>query len=155
MNGDATLPCGSAPPACYSPLQYRYLSSSGSLLERVGLILQSSCTNNQLSTKPIYNGPFTVKASNPNAPFHGLEFNAAGRKFNLNGTTSSYCPDVVLQQGGVCPPGNRTVFYGGGMNVMVPGGQIYVSLKLEQAHLVRCWYSIAQEKRIALTDHPF
>ncbi|KAJ5584720.1 uncharacterized protein N7459_004520 [Penicillium hispanicum] len=84
------------------------------------------------------NPPFTVMSIRSASPIHYLQMNAAGQKFWLGGSTSSYCPTNV---GAGCPPGNQTVFAPGGnaMDVEVPGGQqVYVdpsgALSFTQAH---------------------
>jgi hypothetical protein len=57
------------------------------------------------------NPPFSVMAIRSASPIHYSQMNAAGQKFYLGGTTSSYCPDL---EGITCPPGNQTVIAGGG-----------------------------------------
>ncbi|KAJ5724563.1 hypothetical protein N7493_006291 [Penicillium malachiteum] len=81
---------------------------------------------------------FGVMAVRSGSPIHYAQMNAAGQKFWLGGSTSSYCPSI---DGIVCPPGNQTVFASGGnaMDVEVPGGQqVYVdptgALSFTQAH---------------------
>ncbi|KAF7506406.1 hypothetical protein GJ744_011760 [Endocarpon pusillum] len=63
---------------------------------------------------------FTVIAAHSGSPIHLLPMVAGGLGFQVGGGTSSYCPTVV---GASCPPGNETVFVGGSISVMVPGGQ--------------------------------
>lgn len=63
---------------------------------------------------------YTVIAARSGSPIHLLPMEAGGLGFHLGGGTSSYCPQVV---GPSCPPGNQTVFVGGSISVMVPGGQ--------------------------------
>jgi hypothetical protein len=63
---------------------------------------------------------YTVKASKPGSPIDNLSVNAGGLGFHLGGGTSSYCPTQV---GSACPPGDQTVFVGGSISVLVPGGQ--------------------------------
>ncbi len=63
---------------------------------------------------------FNVVAGNPGSPIHLLSMEAGGYGFQLGGGTSSYCPSFVNPS---CPPGNETVFVGGSISVLVPGGQ--------------------------------
>lgn len=75
----------------------------------------TSCAPTTVPTKA-----FTVVAANSGSPIHLLPMQAGGLGFQLGGGTSSYCPSSV---GPSCPPGNETVFSGGSISVMVPGGQ--------------------------------
>ena len=61
------------------------------------------------------NPPFSVMAIRSGSTIHYRQMNAAGLKFWLGGSTSSYCPITV---GSNCPPGNQTVFTTNG-NAMV------------------------------------
>jgi hypothetical protein len=63
---------------------------------------------------------YTVTAAAPGLPIDHLPMNAVGRGFRLGGNASTYCPTSV---GASCPPGNETVFAGGSISVLVPGGQ--------------------------------
>jgi hypothetical protein len=63
---------------------------------------------------------YTVIAARSGSPIHLLPMEAGGLGFHLGGGTGSYCPQSV---GASCPPGNQTVFVGGSISVLVPGGQ--------------------------------
>ncbi|GAB1320865.1 Carbohydrate-binding module family 52 protein [Madurella fahalii] len=107
--------------ACYSKFMYK-------------------CENNVLTLLPPVETPFTLTVSNPTLPIHGKPITAGGLHWNIDGETSSYCPDQV---GDACPPGDITAIVAGGggasMNVMVPGGQRayldpYWNMAYTQAH---------------------
>lgn len=57
------------------------------------------------------NPPFSVMAVRSGSPIHYSQLNAAGQKFWLGGSTSSYCPSEIVQN---CPPGNQTILAPGG-----------------------------------------
>ncbi|RHZ56587.1 IgE-binding protein [Aspergillus thermomutatus] len=84
------------------------------------------------------NGPFQVMSIRSGSPIQYLGMTASGNSFWLGGETTTYCPDVVKQQGG-CPDGTQTVLYTNALDVSVPGGQqIYVdpsgAVKFTTAH---------------------
>src|SRR5438309_7217048 len=68
---------------------------------------------------------FTAIAARSASPIHLQSINAAGLKFWIGKSTSSYCPSEVVPD---CPAGTDTVFAGGdgtlSMDVEVPGGQL-------------------------------
>ncbi|EED19212.1 IgE-binding protein [Talaromyces stipitatus ATCC 10500] len=86
--------------------------------------------------KPDAAGPFSLMALRSASPLHFQPINAAGQKFWVGGSTSSYCPSNIDP----CPPGTQTVFANtNGLDVEVPGGQaVYVdpsgALSFTQAH---------------------
>jgi hypothetical protein len=74
---------------------------------------------------PDANPPFTVTAVRSASPIQYLQLNAAGQKFWLGGSTSSYCPTEVVPK---CPPGNQTVLAPGG-NALVRNTTCITSLR--------------------------
>ncbi|KAJ5280599.1 hypothetical protein N7478_005971 [Penicillium angulare] len=109
------------------------------VIASIALPLLAAAAPAPAPTAPASNPPnFGVMAIHSGSPIHYAQMNAAGQKFWLGGSTSSYCPSV---DGIVCPSGNQTVFAAGGnaMDVEVPGGQqVYVdptgALSFTQAH---------------------
>lgn len=85
-----------------------------------------TCANNRVLTLlPPVKTAFSLVVSNPTVPaVHGQPITAGGLRWNIGGTTASYCPSQV---GSACPPGTITSMVAGegrvSMNVMVPGGQ--------------------------------
>ncbi|EAW08989.1 IgE-binding protein [Aspergillus clavatus NRRL 1] len=84
------------------------------------------------------NGPFQVTALRSSSPIHFLGMTASGNSFWLGGETTTYCPDIVKENGG-CPDGTQTVLFTNALDVLVPGGQqIYVApsgaVKFTTAH---------------------
>ncbi|KAJ5925467.1 hypothetical protein N7454_008106 [Penicillium verhagenii] len=77
---------------------------------------------------------FSVMSIRSASPIHYMQMNAAGQKFYLGGSTSSYCPGV---EGMVCPLATRPSSLQA--DTEVPGGQqVYVdatgALSFTQAH---------------------
>lgn len=100
------------------------------------------CNSGTLSQLPLLEqgSKFTLTAWNPASPsVHGKAIANSGRHWWVGGETSSYCPDIVKDQG-ACPPGTVTAMaYSGGMNTLVPGGQGYYlnanwNVEVTQAH---------------------
>ena len=90
------------------------------------------------SQAPAANPSFGVVAIRSGSGIQYASLNAAGQKFYLGGTTTSYCPSETVQ---TCPPGDQTIIAPGGnaLDVEVPGGQqIYVdptgAVSFTQAH---------------------
>ncbi|RMZ86087.1 hypothetical protein DV737_g100, partial [Chaetothyriales sp. CBS 132003] len=86
----------------------------------------TSTTSSTSSSAPVVapTAPYGVIAARSGSPIHLLPLNAAGFSFHLGGSTASYCPTSVTEQGGVCPPGNVTVLLGTcSLDDEVPGGQ--------------------------------
>ncbi len=76
----------------------------------------TSCTPLTTPTKA-----YTITASAPSTAIDQLPLQAGSLGFHLGGAPSSYCPSSV---GPSCPPPtNSTVFVGGSISVLVPGGQ--------------------------------
>ncbi|KAF1344293.1 carbohydrate binding-domain-containing protein [Delphinella strobiligena] len=103
INGESSKECGSA---CYSEYQY-------------------TCTDNALATLPPANGPFTLTASNPTAPFHGQSIQASNMHFLIGiPGPNTYCPAPVVPIE-VCEAlaGTNTSLTTTSLAVAVPGGQ--------------------------------
>ncbi|KAF2094107.1 hypothetical protein NA57DRAFT_80526 [Rhizodiscina lignyota] len=118
IDGTATQPCGT-PYGCYNPGQL-------------------SCDNGTLTSKPVESTPYTLVVRG--GQFDGRVINACSQAFYIRDLPCTYCPDVVPQQGGVCPDTNQTVLSDGdGLYVEVPGGQLFYvntngALGYTQAH---------------------
>jgi len=113
--GQPTQLCGRD---CYSPYQY-------------------SCNNDMLQQLPVYNGPVSLTAVRPGAPFNNAYIQAGGLHFYLNAEPSTYCPSSVPQE--ACATTDATIFAGSSLAVIVPGGQaLYIqndgALAFTQAH---------------------
>lgn len=85
------------------------------VLASIALPLLAAAAPAPAASAPAAPPAFGVMAVRSASPIHYSQMNAAGQKFWLGGSTSSYCPDI---EGIVCPPGNTTVFAAGG-NAMV------------------------------------
>lgn len=74
--------------------------------------IRLSCNNNVLSTLPSTNGPFTLTASNPTAPFNGETVEASGLHFYIGAGPGSYCPVPSVPQA-TCDtyPGTNTTMF--------------------------------------------